>query len=161
MLIGLMSDSHDNVPQIKKAVSYFNKNNVDLVLHAGDIVAPFCADELIKLKSKFVAVFGNNDGEKNMWRQRVKGWGEIFEGYYEAVIEGEKLLLMHEPYHLEELAISGAYGVIVYGHTHKPAKQMIGKTLTVNPGETGGWTTGKSTVAIMDLPGKEVEFIKL
>jgi len=161
MLIGLMSDSHDNVPLIKKAVEYFNDKGVKLVLHAGDIVAPFCANELEKLKCKFVAVFGNNDGEKTMWRRRVQGWGEVFDGYYEAVIEGKKLLLMHEPFHLEELANSGAYGVIVFGHTHKPAKQTIGNALAVNPGETGGWVTGQSTIAILKLPENNVEFIKL
>ena len=161
MLIGLMSDSHDNVPLIKRAVDYFNSKGVDIVFHAGDIIAPFCADELKKLKSRFAAVFGNNDGDKNLWRERIKGWGEIFEGHYETAIEGEKILLMHEPYRLEEFAVSGAYGVIVFGHTHKPGKQMIGSTLVVNPGETGGWVTGKCTVAILKLPGKEVEFIKL
>lgn len=161
MLIGLMSDSHDNVPLIKKAVEYFNKENVDLVLHAGDIVAPFCANELDKLKSKLVAVFGNNDGEKNIWRERIKGWGEIFEGYYETIVEGEKMLLMHEPNHLEELAMSGAYGIIVFGHTHRPGKQQVGNALTINPGETGGWLYGKSTVATLNLPKKEVIFKEL
>ena len=118
---------------------------------------------MVRLKRlyKVVAVFGNNDGEKNMWRERVAGWGQIFEGYYETTVEGEKILLMHEPYHLEELAKSQTYGVIIFGHTHEPEKRLIGKTLVVNPGETGGWTTGKSTVAILSLPGKNIEFTEL
>jgi len=124
MLIGLMSDSHDNVPAIKNAVDSFNKLKVDLVFHAGDIISPFCSEELRKLKAKFYAVFGNNDGERKMWYDKVTGWGEIFEDYYETTIAAEKLLLMHEPRHLEELAESGRYGVIIYGHTHKPEKHF-------------------------------------
>ncbi len=161
MLIGLMSDSHDNVPQIKKAVDYFNGRKVDLVFHAGDIISPFCSNELKRLKSKFYAVFGNNDGEKRMWYDKIAGWGEIFEGYYETIVEGEKLLLMHEPRQIEALAESGRYGIIVFGHTHKFEERIIGHTLIVNPGECGGWLYGKSTVATLELPGREVEFREL
>ncbi|HDZ14270.1 MAG TPA: YfcE family phosphodiesterase, partial [Pricia sp.] len=36
MKIGIVADSHDNVPAIKKAVEYFNKSNISFVIHAGD-----------------------------------------------------------------------------------------------------------------------------
>jgi len=35
MKIGIISDTHDNLPQIKKAVEIFNREKVELVLHAG------------------------------------------------------------------------------------------------------------------------------
>jgi len=41
MLIGLISDTHDNLPQIEKAINYLNTADVKLVLHAGDYCAPF------------------------------------------------------------------------------------------------------------------------
>ena len=41
MLIGVMSDTHDNVPLIEKAVALFNDRKVGFVIHAGDYVAPF------------------------------------------------------------------------------------------------------------------------
>jgi putative phosphoesterase len=37
-MIGIISDTHDNLPAIKRAVDLFNEKNVDLVLHAGDFV---------------------------------------------------------------------------------------------------------------------------
>jgi predicted phosphodiesterase len=40
MLIGLISDTHDNLPMIEKAVKKLNEENVALVLHAGDYVLP-------------------------------------------------------------------------------------------------------------------------
>jgi hypothetical protein len=43
MLIGAVSDSHDNLTQIDKAVALLNQKNVGLVLHAGDYVSPFCS----------------------------------------------------------------------------------------------------------------------
>jgi uncharacterized protein len=162
MLIGLISDSHDNLPRIRKAVSLFNEHKVDLVLHAGDIVAPFTANEFEKLHAKFIAVFGNNDGEKKMWMERVKSFsGEVYDNRYSATLEGLRLLLIHDPINLNELAKSEKYDIIIYGHTHKPDKRLIGKTLALNPGECGGWVSGISTVGLLELPSKKFTLKKL
>jgi putative phosphoesterase len=159
MLLGLIADTHDNMPLIAAAVARFNDAAVDLVLHAGDLIAPFTANEFQKLKSPMIAVFGNNDGEHRMWKERIIGWGEIFENWYETAIAGSSLLLMHEPGHLEEIIESQRYDIIVYGHTHQVDERTVGKTLVVNPGECGGWLTGRSTVALLELPQKKVTLI--
>lgn len=161
MLIGLMADTHENMPLIRKAVDFFNDKKISFVLHAGDIISPICVKELRRLKMKMIAVFGNNDGEKNLWREKIKGWGEVYDGFYETVIEGQKILLIHEPYHLDALSLSQKYDVIIYGHTHNVDQKQTGKTLIVNPGECGGWLNGKSTIAVLDLPSKQVEIIDL
>jgi len=41
LLLGIISDSHDNLPKIESAVARLNNLGVDLVLHAGDYCAPF------------------------------------------------------------------------------------------------------------------------
>jgi len=38
MLIGIMADSHDNLPKVRQAVEFFNQKKVALVLHAGDFM---------------------------------------------------------------------------------------------------------------------------
>ena len=35
------------------------------------------------------------------------------------------------------------------------------RTLVVNPGEAGGWTTGRETVGILDLHAMAVEIVDL
>jgi putative phosphoesterase len=160
MLIGIISDSHDNLPLLKKAVDYCNAVHVDRVLHAGDFISPFCAKELKRLTAPVFAVFGNNDGERAVWRQSSNGWLTLNEHHYEEEWEHQKLLMMHVPEHIEALAISQQYDVIVYGHTHQPEIRKVGKTLIVNPGECAGWLTGKSTIALLRLPEKEVEIIQ-
>jgi len=161
VLIGLMSDSHDNMPLIRQAVEYFNNAGVDLVLHAGDYISPICARELKNLKARMIGVFGNNDGDHNLWRERLAGLGEIHDKYFEAEYAGHKLLMMHDPFELDDLAVSRRYSVIVYGHTHLPMQRVVGETLVVNPGECGGWLTGKSSVALLELPSKKVTFVTL
>jgi putative phosphoesterase len=64
MKVGIMSDSHDHLINIRKAVETFKEAGVGFVLHAGDFVAPFVANELQKLNCPLLGVFGNNDGER-------------------------------------------------------------------------------------------------
>ena len=67
---------------------------------------------------------------------------------------------MHAPDMLDALERSGAYDIIVYGHTHK-LDVRGGETLVVNPGECGGWLTGRCTVAVLDTEYMEVEVREL
>ncbi len=68
-MIGIMSDSHDNLDAIKQAVRLFKEIKCDFIIHAGDFVAPFAAKELEGLSCQVKAVFGNCDGEKNSSHQ--------------------------------------------------------------------------------------------
>ena len=156
--VGIMSDSHDNMPAIKKAVDTFNQRKVDLVIHAGDLVAPFTARELKKLKCPLIITFGNNDGE-------VLGLNKIFEGQifqppHQIKVNDKKVLILHDPIVLDELQKSSDFDVIIYGHLHK-AEIKKGKPIIINPGECGGWLYGKSTVAIWKVDSEDVELIEL
>ena len=68
MKLGVMADSHDHVPKIRQAVDLFRRRQVDLVVHAGDFVAPFAVAPLAELPYRVVAVFG-----KQRWRGRDAG----------------------------------------------------------------------------------------
>ena len=150
MRIGIMADSHDNLPLIAKAVELFNRQKVELVLHAGDFVSPFTANVLKDLSMKLVGVFGNNDGDKGFLLRRFESIGELHEDYCELELDGKKVVLMHQPKFLDALIASTRYDLIVYGHTHQVDVRQ-GPPAVVNPGECGGWLTDVTTVAIMDL----------
>jgi len=145
-----MADSHENMPLIAKAVELFNNEGVGLVLHAGDFISPITGKEFDNLKARLIGVFGNNDGDKLFLQRRFQDIGELHEDYHELEIEGKKIVLMHQPKFLEALIASKKYDLIVYGHTHQVDIREE-RTLVVNPGECGGWLTGRSTVAIVDL----------
>jgi len=51
--------------------------------------------------------------------------------------------------------------VVIYGHTHQTDLSKIGKTLLINPGECGGWLTGKSTIALLDIKTWEAKIVEL
>ena len=150
MKLGIMSDSHDNMPLIAKAVALFNSEKVDLVLHAGDFVSPFTNIEFRKLNARMVGVFGNNDGDKPYLLKRFGDFSEIQDDFRELELDGRKIVLMHQPKFLESLAKDSSCDLVVYGHTHK-VDIREGRPLIINPGETGGWLYGQSTVVTLDL----------
>ena len=160
MEIGIIADTHDNLDMIARAVEVFNRNGVGLVLHAGDFVAPFTARRFRELRCRLVGVFGNNDGEKFGLRENFKGFGEIHEGFHQREEAGRRIILVHQPDVVRALARSGEYDLVVYGHTHRVDIRKEG-ALIVNPGECGGWLTGRSTVAVLDLDTMEVRVIDL
>ncbi len=160
MLIGIMSDSHDNMNAIRKAVDFFNGKNVDIVLHAGDYVSSFTAQEFSKLKMKLVGVFGNNDGDKPYLLERFKNIGELRQDPFEIELDGKKIVLMHQPKFIDQLLKDKNYDIVIYGHTHKIDIRKD-SALVINPGECGGWLTGRSTVAILDTKNLTPEIIDL
>jgi len=153
MEIGLMSDSHDNMDALQKAVDLFNEKVVGAVLHAGDLVAPFTARKLNLLKMPLTITFGNNDGEK--FGLSKVFMGKIFEPPHQLIVADKRVLMLHDPVQLGALRDSGHFDLILYGHTHE-VEVSPGRTTVVNPGECGGWLTGKCTVAIWDTDTGEV-----
>jgi uncharacterized protein len=149
-MIGIMSDSHDNLDAIKKAVKIFNKENVEIVLHAGDLISPFTVNEFEKLKTEFVAVYGNNDGEREGLKKSYKDIC-ILDDFKEISIEGWKFAILHgtNPSIVDAIVKSNKYDVVIRGHTHK-TDIIAGETLVINPGETCGYVTGKQTVVLLD-----------
>lgn len=160
ILVGIISDTHDNRTNIARAVEVFNREGVSLVIHGGDMVAPFTALDFKALNCPMEMVFGNNDGERIGLVNSFKGIGNLLPGPRTFSFQKKKFLLMHESECLDELINAASVDVIVYGHTHN-AEVREGRPLVINPGEAGGWLTGKATVALLDLQTMAAEIVPL
>lgn len=160
-MIGVMSDSHDNRDAIKQAVRLFKSEGCELVTHAGDFVAPFAALELANLTCPVKAVFGNCDGEKQGLSRAIQHFGDIQEAPFVFDWKGAHILLTHLDFPLNSYLKQHDLDVLIFGHTHRPEVRYQGNTLLVNPGETGGWVTGKQSVALLDPVEKTAEIVPL
>lgn len=165
VLIGIISDTHDNLSMIEKAINQLNHEKVALVLHAGDYVSPFVIPKFKNLDCKLIGVFGNNDGDHVFLKQKFSETTncEIHNKFAEIVVNSFKIALLHgEDSELLNALINTEYfDAIVYGHSHLPYLNKKGKTLLVNPGEICGYLTGKSTMAILDTYRKESRMVQL
>lgn len=159
MKIGILSDSHDDMAAIARAVALFNTEGVEQVIHAGDVVSPFTFEVFSSLLAPLVGIFGNNDGDRLMIQER--SGGAFHAQPHITLLAGRKVVIVHEPHLVKALADSGDFDIVIYGHTHLAEVQRYGKSLVVNPGKTARLHKGLSTVAILDAEALEARIIEL
>jgi len=159
--IGVISDTHipDRCGHIPaKILEDFKR--VDMVIHAGDMVALEAIDELMSVCPKVVAVAGNMDGGEVVKKYPLK---QVFN------VSGFKIGLAHgagAPVKLIELLKSifeeDNCDIIVFGHSHKPMNEKIGKILFFNPGSATDCLLGEPSYGIIEINGKiEAHIIKI
>ncbi len=154
--IGLISDTHDHLEKVRAAVAIINQFNLKMVIHCGDIVAPFVLNEMKHLNAPLHIVFGNCDGDREILKERARGYGfEIADGPVEIGGENRKIIVTHKP--IESVPECDFY---IHGHTHKIRYERRSSVI-VNPGEACGWLTGKATIAILNINNGEAKFINL
>jgi len=170
LLIGVISDTHDNLEAVRRAARIFAERGVEFVLHLGDIVAPFTLrafhDNGV---GRLIAVYGNNCGERLGLREVASKLGyEIQEWPHLVELGGKHFLLIHGigPVEktrmlVESLAKSGDYDAVLYGHTHIVDNRVVGGTLLLNPGEACGCLSGKRTAAIIDTETMRAEIVEI
>ncbi|MFC1742162.1 metallophosphoesterase [Nanoarchaeota archaeon] len=158
MRIGLISDTHDNVENIIKAVKKFSELSVDFVIHLGDVVAPATLKYFKGLKMKLV--LGNCDCDKAKFESLCGEYGFDYLGAFsELEVDGKKIYLMHhDPDRFAKEKI-GHYDYIFHGHTHRKRDEVVKGTRIVNPGAHYYHTEG--TVAVVDVPSGSVEFFEV
>ncbi len=163
MKIGLMSDSHDNLNNIRKALSVFSKEKVEYVIHAGDLISPFCLDLFKEYKKKFYLCSGNNKGDTKLIAEKMKNMGFFFDNVGEFIIDQKKFALYHgteEKILYSLIKSEKQFDFIIYGHTHKKDLRKEGNTLIINPGEVYD-LYGSPSVAILDTETGDVRFYNL
>jgi uncharacterized protein len=160
MKIGILVDSHDHLPNLRKALSVFKERGCEKILHAGDFTSPFVMNLFKEFTVPLLGVFGNNDGDWLFLTRAGQGIADLKKGPLELELAGRKIALMHEPVFLDALRESEKFDLIIFGHTHGKVLET-GKTLVLNPGECCGYLTGKATVAVCDLEKMSAEIISL
>jgi len=122
-LVGLISDTHGLLrPEALRALA-----GCDLIIHAGDVGTPEILDAL-RAVAPVVAVRGNVD--KGAWATALPATAVADAG-------GTLIYVMHDLNDLDLDPAAAGFGVVVSGHSHKPARSERGGVLFVNPGSAG------------------------
>lgn len=168
MRLGIISDIHDNLWNLRTAIHQLNGIAEEL-LCCGDLCSPFVMDELGKFERGPVhVIFGNNDAD--LFRitrksdNRVQVYGEVFT----AERDGRTIFANHFDYIARPVARGGEYDLVCFGHNHRISTERFGKTFAVNPGPImgvafgpGGWEEVAPTFMVCDLVSMELETIRL
>ncbi|RLB82174.1 MAG: YfcE family phosphodiesterase [Deltaproteobacteria bacterium] len=163
MLIAVMSDSHDNIWNLRDALAIIKKRNAEMIIHCGDFIAPFMLAELDQGGIPVHGVFGNNDGDKYLLTKlsltsltSTTLYDPV--GLFEA--DGFKIGFTHHGIVGEGLAAGGNFNLVCFGHSHKYFFKKIGRTILLNPGEIMG-KNGLPSFCLVDTNTAKIEKIEL
>lgn len=165
MKIGIIADTHDNHPMIKEAIRIFSFQEVELILHAGDITTPSSLAHFSELPCRMIGVFGNCDHRQTLLKKTAFSCGNISlqKSFIDFTIGDLRIGMTHgdDPIVLIALTEGALHDVIISGHTHRPSIHESGQTLFINPGEACGDRYGEATVALFDTEKIHAEMITL
>jgi putative phosphoesterase len=147
MKIGVISDTHlkaVNSQLINIFQDYFS--DVDMIIHAGDLVSAEIVDFLSQ--KPLHVVQGNMDSLDIKERFPKK---EIIE------VNAFRLGILHgwgSPFGIEKRIRSEFHDVhvIIYGHSHRPANHIDKGVIFFNPGSAAGFSiSGSHSIGILDI----------
>ncbi len=146
MKIAILSDIHDNIWNLQKALAMPALQATEAMLFCGDLCSPFIIHLLGRSYSDPVhMVFGNNDGDVAAILRNAKKYPNIhIHGeYFKSLLGGISLAMNHYPDKARTIAENGGYDVVCYGHNHMVVNdEMINDTLLINPGTIMGYHGG-------------------
>ena len=129
--IAVISDTHNLLrPEVAEVI-----RTCDVVLHGGDISGPATFEKIRELcgessstrvggAGNFYAVRGNND----------RDWASEIPYTLEVTLYGLKFFMAHMK---KDIPADADADVVIYGHSHRYAKEERNGTLYLNPGSCG------------------------
>jgi putative phosphoesterase len=147
MKIAVLSDIHDHIWNLAKALEKVKGEKCQALIFCGDFCAPFIASLLTKTSLPVYACFGNNDEDqlsiiKRADSTKFQVWA-LGEEFAEIELDDKKIAFCHYPKLGRLLAQTGDYQAVFHGHTHEAYQEKIGNTLLANPGAICGIVSGK------------------
>lgn len=162
MNIAILSDTHDNIENVRAALRFLSNENISVLIHCGDVCFPETLEIFGKeFSGESFVVCGNNDSfelldaracmYKNITLFRDAGEFREESGVY---------YFCHFPEDAKKLARTKTCKAIFYGHTHKPWEERVNNTLLLNPGTLAGMFY-RPTLALFDTRSAERKLLFL
>jgi len=165
--LAVLSDVHDHVWNLRTALAALD--DAEALVFCGDLCSPFVVALLAEgfPGRPIHAVFGNNDGDlfriaQNAARhEHLHLHGEVYKGD----LGGFKVAVNHFPELALELARSGSFDLVCFGHDHRFRVEREA-ALAVNPGTLLGWDPAAradvpATFAVLETVTRDLAFFEV
>ena len=161
MIVGVVSDTHNNIKNIKAIIDIFNKEKVDLVIHTGDISKASTLEKFSDLNCELIGAFGNNDRNEEGLREVCELLNFRFqEPPFLINIYNKRIVIFHEPDPIQEfLNQNKNIDLVLFGHTHRYKEEIKDQILFFNPGESAGFFEGNNALGIINLENMKIKRI--
>ncbi|MFZ7119363.1 MAG: metallophosphoesterase family protein [Eubacteriaceae bacterium] len=150
MKIGIISDSHGNIKNIKKAVNQLGE--VDYIFHLGDnVIDALKIKEMVNYPVRYVK--GNTDYTKDIEDLIVDIGNKRF-----LLTHGHKYGIKNSLQRLYYKAVENEIDVVLFGHSHIPYYEEIEGVMFINPGSIGDkrWQP-KETYVLLEIIHNEIK----
>jgi uncharacterized protein len=158
MVIGIVSDSHDQYDRLGLAVRTLKERGAEFFVHCGDVCEPRLLDHLAGLPSAFV--WGNCDWDR-MALQRYAQALEVpcYGAFGDLELGGKRIALTHgdDRTRTNRVLTAQEHDYLLHGHTHVRRDERLGRVRIINPGALH--RAAQKTVALLDTDTDRLEFI--
>jgi uncharacterized protein len=152
MKIAIISDTHDNLENLKKFLDFAKKEKIEILIHCGDITNGETLKEIEEnFEGRIYLVLGNADIRDSL--EKVAKKTTIFEK--EGKIEIGKLKIGFSHFFPQRENLEN-FDFYFFGHTHWPILKKEKNCYLANPGNLGGLFY-KATFGILDTKTKRLE----
>jgi hypothetical protein len=159
--LGVVSDTHNHLANIRRIVELFNIAAVDAVVHTGDITQAKTLTVFAGLEAPLYGVFGNNDQERAALEAAAATHGfEFCEPPHMLVWHDRHIVVVHDPLEFDGV-LDDHHHLALHGHTHRQRIEQREYHLIFNPGECAGHMQGLNTIGVVDLATLTPELITI
>lgn len=160
MRIGVVSDTHNHLANVRRIVELFNEAGVARVVHTGDITQAKTLEVFAGLEAPLFGVFGNNDQERDALTAAARRFDmTLVDPPLELDWAGRRIVVVHDPLELHA-ALADHHALALHGHNHDHVEERRDGTLVFNPGECAGHVAGWNAVGVVDLAAMEPQRLR-
>lgn len=159
VLVGVISDTHDQVRRTKRAVAALKAAGAKALFHCGDITIAEVVFECCNIPGYFV--FGNCDFDREGLRRAITAiGGTCLERGNIVTLSGRRIAITHGDSEQELRRLAGSQpDYLLSGHTHRTSDYQDGLTRHINPGALH--RASEWTVALLDIACNHLEMLPI
>jgi uncharacterized protein len=161
MKIGILSDTHNNLPALHPALEIFRREGIHQLFHCGDLTS---LDTVPYFEGfRITYLLGNMDIASGAIKKAfLQQNPDNYVGFsFTGKLDGVSIAAGHShlPDQIEMFVRKRKYEYIFHGHTHIQRDEMMRKSRIINPGALSG--AKRKSICILDLATGTAEFITI
>ena len=163
MRLGVLSDTHNDLSNLRAALQVFRAEGIPRLIHCGDLTGPELAMELAGFEVTYLV--GNMDAHRGSIAAALRQANPAnrIRDTFTGEVGGVPVAATHGHHSgaVENLAHSGLYAWVFHGHTHRRRNEIVGSTRIINPGALGGLKPEYRSACVVDLVKAEARFVRV
>ena len=164
MLIGLISDIHDQEDNLHAALQHLKDAGCTRLIFLGDIATPATFRTLCAAwPHEIDLVLGNNDYPREQYMQPAEQQSHRIHCHGDEgslLLDNRCIFITHDPFYAVHAIDTGKYHAVFFGHTHRAEQLELNGALVANPGDIQG-RYGAPSCAVYETTTHTLKLIQL